>query len=197
LLITEHWLGARSEVFNVVIQSGAMVGLTAIYWRQIWAISSGWQSDEALGYALKLACSFIVTVALGLPAKKLGFELPRTLAPVAWALILGGAWIIAAELIAARRSRSADITWTIAVAVGAAQIVAGVFPGTSRSGATIFTAMVLGASDRSAATQFSFLVGLPTMYAASAYELYSASGSGAGAENWGELGSRLIKSTKR
>ncbi len=49
--------------------------------------------------------------------------------------------------------------------------VAGVFPGTSRSGATIFVAMLAGTDNRAAATEFAFLVGIPTMYAASAFEL--------------------------
>ena len=76
-----------------------------------------------------------------------------------------------------------------------AQIVAGVFPGLSRSGTTIFVAMVLGTSNRAAATEFAFLVGIPTMYAASAFEIFGELRSGAGSENWTSLGVAFAVST--
>ena len=60
-----------------------------------------------------------------------------------------------------------------------AQIVAGIFPGTSRSAATIFAAMLTGTSDRAAATEFAFLVGIPTMYAASATNCTASTGTAA------------------
>jgi len=67
-------------------------------------------------------------------------------------------------------------------------MVAGVFPGTSRSGATIFTAMLAGTSNRAAATEFAFLVGIPTMYAATGYELLKVLKDGGGAnEDWAAL----------
>jgi undecaprenyl-diphosphatase len=72
--------------------------------------------------------------------------------------------------------------------VGIAQIVAGIFPGTSRSGATIFTAMLAGTSNRPAATEFAFLVGIPTMYAATGYELLKVlKGGDAAHEDWSAL----------
>jgi undecaprenyl-diphosphatase len=67
-------------------------------------------------------------------------------------------------------------------------MVAGIFPGTSRSGATIFAAMLFGTSNRSAATEFAFLVGIPTMYAATGYELLKVLEGGGGVhENWPAL----------
>ena len=87
------------------------------------------------------------------------------------------------------------MSWPTAVVVGFAQIVAGVFPGTSRSGATIFAAMLAGTTDRAAATEFSFLVGIPTMYAASAYELAKSLHGGAEHEDWGALGVGFVVST--
>src|SRR3546814_16059785 len=57
--------------------------------------------------------------------------------------------------------------------VGIAQVVAGVFPGTSRSAATIFVALLAGTTNRAAATEFAFLVGIPTMFAATGYEVLS------------------------
>ena len=97
LLIAEHWLGQRSEMFNVVIQSGAILAVTIIYWRRLLALATGWRQPESRAYVGKLLLAFVITGGLGLTAKKLGFRLPDTLAPVAWALIIGGFWIIAAE----------------------------------------------------------------------------------------------------
>jgi undecaprenyl-diphosphatase len=188
LLIAEHWLGQRSEVFNVVIQSGAILAVTIIYWRRLVRLAMGWRQQENRAYIGKLLLAFLITGVLGLVAKKLGFQLPDTLAPVAWALIIGGFWIVAAEAFAARQQERTAVTWPVAVAVGLAQIVAGIFPGTSRSGATIFAAMLTGTGNRAAATEFSFLVGIPTMYAASTYELYRGWKQGSAHENWLELG---------
>ena len=88
------------------------------------------------------------------------------------------------------------ITWLVAILVGIAQIVAGVFPGTSRSGATIFVAMLAGTGNRAAATEFAFLVGIPTMYAASAFELLKTfKDGGAAGEDWTALGIAFVVST--
>lgn len=86
------------------------------------------------------------------------------------------------------------MTWGVAIVVGLAQIVAGVFPGTSRSGAAIFAAMLFGTSDRRAATEFAFLVGIPTMYAASAYELYGNFWEHGARESWSALATGFIVS---
>jgi undecaprenyl-diphosphatase len=63
-----------------------------------------------------------------------------------------------------------------------------VFPGTSRSAATIFAAMLAGMTSRPAAAEFAFLVGIPTMFAATAYEAYDLYEAGQiGTEPWGDL----------
>jgi undecaprenyl-diphosphatase len=195
LLIAEHWLGARSDTFNIVIQAGAMLAVTIVYWRRLVALAVGCREPESRLYIGKLTLAFLITAVLGFVAKALGLALPDTLSPVAWALILGGVWMMAAELFAARNDLRREVTWTVAIAVGLAQIVAGIFPGTSRSGATIFAAMLAGTSDRTAATEFAFLVGIPTMYAASGYELYSQFRHGDAHEDWMALGIALAVST--
>lgn len=111
---------------------------------------------------------------------------------MAWALIIGGVWMIAAEHFAAKRAavlgERETITWAVAILVGIAQVVAGVFPGTSRSGATIFVALLAGTTSRMAATEFAFLVGIPTMFAATAYELLDLyRDGGIGREDWSAL----------
>lgn len=185
LLIAEHWLGARSDLFNVGIQAGAILAITLVYWRRIWALLTRWREPANRDYLLKLIVAFLITAVIGFIAVKHGFKLPETVTPIAWALIIGGIWMIAAEQFAARQPDRTEVTWRVAILVGIAQMVAGIFPGTSRSAATIFAAMLFGTSNRSAATEFAFLVGIPTMYAATGYELLKAlQGGGAAHEDW-------------
>jgi len=116
-------------------------------------------------------------------------------APIAWALILGGLAIFAIEAYTARKPPSDVLTWKVAFWVGLSQILAAVFPGTSRSAATIFAAMLAGMTSRPAAAEFSFLVGIPTMFAATAYEVLDLYRSGQVAdENWTELGVGFVVS---
>jgi undecaprenyl-diphosphatase len=82
---------------------------------------------------------------------------------------------------------SDGITWPIAIAVAIGQLIAAVFPGSSRSGSTIMLCLLLGLS-RPAATEFSFLVGIPTMLAAGGLKIFKALHhpvAGAPHENWG------------
>jgi len=192
LLIAERWLGARSDLFNIAIQAGAILAVVLIYRNRLWQLLTGFRVAENRDYLFKLAASFGVTAVLGLAVKALGVELPETLGPVAWAMIIGGFVMLGAEQIAARRDAShaerTRITWTVAILVGIAQVVAGVFPGTSRSAAAIFAALLFGTGNRAAATEFAFLVGIPTMFAATAYELLKAfKDGGASAGDWDAL----------
>ncbi|MEY4588679.1 MAG: hypothetical protein RL497_755 [Pseudomonadota bacterium] len=181
-------LGERSDVFNVVIQAGAISAVTLIYWRRIVSLFTGFHIAANRDYVLKLGAAFLVTVILGVLVKKFGIELPDSTWPVAIALILGGFWILWAEWYTAKKPPSADMSWFGAVVVGAAQIVAAVFPGTSRSGAGIFAAMLAGTSSRAAAADFVFLLGIPTMYAASFKKIMDAAQDGMiQQEAWGDI----------
>ncbi len=195
LLIAEQWLGHRTDVFNVVIQSGAILAVTLVYWRRLWQLATGLAQQDNRAYAGKLTLAFVITGILGLIAVRHGFKLPETVVPIAWALVLGGVWMIAAEEVAARLKPGAEVSWTVAIIVGLAQMAAAIFPGLSRSGSTIFAAMLAGTRDRSAATEFSFLVGIPTMYAASGYELWKQLHHGAQHEAWTSLGIAFIAAT--
>ncbi len=189
LLVAEKLgLGARSDLFNVGIQAGAILAVTLIYWSRIWQLLTQWRDPANRDYLFKLIVAFGITAVLGLIAVKLGFQLPKTIKPIAWALLIGGIWMIVAEQIAAKQPDRTAVTWPVAILVGIAQMIAGIFPGTSRSAATIFTAMLVGTSNRAAATEFAFLVGIPTMYAATGYELLKAVKAGGTAhEDWSAL----------
>ena len=191
LLLAEKWLGARSELFNVGTQAGAMLALTLVYRRRIWQLLTTWHRDAVVrSYLFKLIAAFLTTSVLGLIATHYGLKhMPQTARPIALALLLGGVLIMLVEHMVAGRPDQIEVTWKVALMVGVAQVVAALFPGTSRSGSTILVAMWLGTRNRSAATDFSFLLGIPTLYAATAYELFTVwRHGGAANEDWGALG---------
>lgn len=121
LIIAEQWLGHRSDMFNIVIQAGAILAVTIIYWRRLVDLVLGWREPENRDYAAKLIVAFLITAILGLVVKRLGFQLPETATPIAWALIIGGIWMIFAEWAAARRPPNKQITWFVAILVGIAR----------------------------------------------------------------------------
>ncbi|MFN9966572.1 MAG: undecaprenyl-diphosphate phosphatase [Lysobacteraceae bacterium] len=188
LLIAQHWLGPRSDLFNIVIQSGAILAVALVFRERLLRLALGWRDPEQFDYILKLGVAFLVTALVGLPVRLLGWELPETVAPVALALVIGGVLMLGIERLLASRPTQAEVGWNVAVWVGLAQVVAGVFPGTSRSAAAIFAAMLAGALARPVATEFAFLVGIPTMFAASAFAIaeYVTDG-GAPHEDWAAL----------
>jgi undecaprenyl-diphosphatase len=189
LLIAEKLgLGARSDLFNVGIQAGAILAVTLIYWKRLWQLLTQWRDPANRDYLAKLTVAFLITAVLGFIAVKCGFKLPETVTPIAWALVIGGLWMLGAEALAARQPDRREVTWRVAILVGIAQMIAGIFPGTSRSAATIFAALLAGTSNRPAATEFAFLVGIPTMYAATGYELLKVLHAGGVAhEDWNAL----------
>lgn len=188
LLIAQHWLGPRSDLFNIAIQVGAILGVVVVYWQRLLDLSLRFRLPENRDYAWKLLAAFAITGAAGLAAKFAGVELPETVAPVAIALIAGGVAILAIERYLASAAPDERVTWRVVVAVGLSQVVAGVFPGTSRSAAAIFAAMLAGMTSRPAAAEFAFLVGIPTMIAAAGYELFAMlSNDGVDGERWSSL----------
>jgi undecaprenyl-diphosphatase len=194
LLILQHWMARRSDLFNIAIQASTILAVTLVYRGRIVQLLYAWREPANRDYLVKLTCSFVVTGVLGFAAKLAGVELPETVAPVAAALIIGGLVIFVAEYYAKRHQPAAEVTWAVVAAVGVAQVVAGVFPGTSRSAAAIFAAMFAGLTLRPRAAEFAFLVGIPTMFAATGYELLSAiaDGTAAAGEAWDELAVAFI-----
>jgi len=195
LLIAQHWLGPRSDFFNIVIQAGAILAVTLAFRQRLWQLATGLHEPANRDYVAKIGVAFLVTAVVGLPVRLAGWELPETVTPVAWALLLGGVWMLVAEHYAEKRGDVATVTWKVAVLVGLAQVVAGVFPGTSRSAAAIFIAMLAGTSRRSAAAEFVFLVGIPTMFAASGYSILKQLAAAPHGEDWIALAIGFIAAT--
>ncbi len=185
LLIAEHWLGSRqSDLFNVVIQCGAVLAVVPLFRDRI-AMMLRWREPASRDLNLKILAAFCITGAGGLAIDKLGFRLPGTVQPVALALIVGGIAFIAVEAWLKHRPLADCISWPVALLVAAGQLMAAAFPGSSRSGVTILFAMALGAN-RATATEFSFLVGIPTMMAAGGYKVFKELRGGSD-EDWALL----------
>jgi undecaprenyl-diphosphatase len=165
--------GEKTKVFDIVIQSGAMLAVVWEYRARFGRVLAGLTTDPAARrFAANLVVAFMPAALLGLAFSS---AIKRHLfyaVPVALAFIVGGLIILWVE----RSSRKPtvesvdDMTWKDALKVGCAQAVA-LIPGTSRSGATIIGGMLFGLSRR-AATEFSFFLAVPTLIAAGAYDFY-------------------------
>ena len=190
LLIAEKLLHvAKSDLFNVVIQCGAVIAVLPLFPQRLYKFVFELRDPETQRYLSKIAAAFIITCIGGFIIDKKGIKLPEQLTPVAWALLLGGLVFIAVEFFLRGKKLGNEVTWSIAIAVGLGQLVAAVFPGASRSGTTIMLSLLLGLS-RPGATEFSFLVGIPTMLAAGALKIFKGVHHPdplAPHENWGML----------
>ncbi len=167
LIVAGSLLGysdARSGVFFVAIQTGAMLAVVWEYRARFFKV------DAALWRNLVVA--FIPAAVLGLLFGSMIKQVLFKPIPVALAFIMGGVIILFVER-GQRTSRvqeTQSMSWLDALKVGIAQCFA-LIPGTSRSGATIIGGMLFGLS-RPAATEFSFFLAVPTLCAAGAYDLW-------------------------
>src|SRR5256714_2982002 len=90
LLLAENWLPRQSDLFNVVIQCGAVLAVLPLFrerWRQLFL---RWSDPATLDFFAKVFVAFAITGVGGLVLEKKGFKLPENLLPVAWALLIGG-----------------------------------------------------------------------------------------------------------
>ncbi|HJR50406.1 MAG TPA: undecaprenyl-diphosphate phosphatase [Gemmatimonadales bacterium] len=175
LLLVENlgWVPRQSDLFNITIQSGAALAVLVAFGGRLRDLLTRLGERAPRAYLLKLGLAFGVTGVGGLLIKRLGFSLPKETAPIAWATLIGGLAILLVEWALRGRLSAGDVTWAMAAAVGLGQLLAAIFPGASRSATTILVVMLLGLS-RPAATEFSFLVGVPTLLAAGGLEMLQA-----------------------
>jgi undecaprenyl-diphosphatase len=179
--------GETAKVFDIAIQSGAMLSVIWEYRERLARTVSGITRDPgAQRFAANVLIAFVPAVVLGLALGKAIKEHLFHPVPVAMAFIVGGLIILWVErrhhrlygdldLAGRRHARIEtvdDMRWHDALKVGLLQCLA-LIPGTSRSGATIIGAIVLGFS-RKAATEFSFYLGIPTLMGAGAYSLWKS-----------------------
>ncbi|MFZ5466356.1 MAG: undecaprenyl-diphosphate phosphatase [Pseudomonadota bacterium] len=180
LIIAQDLLGYNDEagkVFTIAIQLGAILAVCWHYREKIFTVVKGLPHESAAQrFAVNIIIAFIPAMIFGLLFHKLIKEYLFSPLTVAGALIVGGFVILLVERFKPppRVQSVDDMTWRDALKVGLAQSVA-LFPGTSRSGATIMGGMIFGLS-RTTATEFSFFLAIPTMFAAVTYDLYKNAG---------------------
>jgi undecaprenyl-diphosphatase len=174
LLIAERWLHIhQSDLFNIVIQSGAVLAVLPLFPERLRQFFFKFHDKATQVYARKILLAFVITGIGGFILEKKGFKLPEELKPVAIALFLGGVGFVLVEAWLKGRVLQSEVTWTMAWVVGVGQLIAAAFPGTSRSGITILFCLILGLN-RTAATEYCFLVGIPTMLAAGGWKIFKA-----------------------
>ncbi|MFZ0828621.1 MAG: undecaprenyl-diphosphate phosphatase [Verrucomicrobiia bacterium] len=174
LLLTEHILKVHeSDLFNIVIQCGAVIAVLPLFPQRLYSFAFEWRQKETQDYLLKILAAFVITGAVGFVLDKKGYKLGENPVPIAWALLIGGVAFLVIEGWLRGKKLSQEITWPIVFVVAIGQLIAAVFPGSSRSGSTILLALLLGLN-RPAAAEFSFLVGIPTMLAAGALKIFKA-----------------------
>jgi undecaprenyl-diphosphatase len=177
LLLAERFFnlgeGSFWNSFTVLIQLGAILAIVVIYFAKLWRIALGMFSNpDDRRFVIGVLVAFLPAVVVGLIAGKYIKELLFNPWVVCFSLIVGGAVLMWVDQLD-HNPREHDATkfpLLMYLYIGIAQCLAMV-PGVSRSGATIVSAMLLGA-DKRAAAEFSFFLAIPTMIGAFAYDFY-------------------------
>jgi len=167
--------GDKWDVFNIVIQFGAIMAIVVLYWRTFMNVMIGVTKNEsgAFHFVRNVLIAVVPALVLGALLHKQIESNLHNAEVVAWALIIGGIAIMVIERLAKRVSVTSvqDMPLRTSIMIGFIQCLA-MLPGISRSGATIMGALSLGL-DRKTAAEFSFFLAVPTMIAASAFQLFS------------------------
>lgn len=164
------------NMFRVVIQLGAIMAVVVIYWKQIWFVDfHGFKSKPTLKKDIlnlwgKIMVACVPAAIVGVFLDDFFEALFYNEVCVSIALIVFGVAFIIIETLNKKKNVKtesvADITYKLALLIGVFQLIAAIFPGTSRSGATIVGALLLGVS-RAAAADFTFFLAIPVMFGAS------------------------------
>jgi undecaprenyl-diphosphatase len=177
LLLLERFFGFNDEAFGktfvVLIQLGAILAILSVYFAKLWRIFIGAFSDPApRRFIVGVLLAFLPAAIIGAAAHSFIKGVLFNPWVVCFTLIAGGAvllWVDQLDL-TPRFHDATDFSLGMYLSIGLFQCLA-MIPGVSRSGATIVSAMLLGA-DKRAAAEFSFFLAMPTMAGAFAYDLY-------------------------
>ncbi|MCK6443030.1 MAG: undecaprenyl-diphosphate phosphatase [Elstera cyanobacteriorum] len=176
LILLGHLIGFEGppgKIFEIVIQLGAILAIVVLYWRKLFGVLLAAPKDKAAQrFILAILLAFLPAMIIGAGAH--GFIKSVLFSPwvVSIALIVGGIVILVIEGLhpKERFTDIADMPPKTALAIGFIQCLA-MIPGVSRSGATILGARMMGL-DRKTAAEFSFFLAVPTMLAATVYDVY-------------------------
>ena len=196
LVLATHFFGydeAQWAVFNIVIQLGAIMAVVVLYWHRFQAVLTGLIARDAAAFRFvtNIIVAFIPAAILGVLLKKKIDMMLENPSVVGWALLIGGIAILAVERVAKQGEYTdvAELPVQKALCIGVLQCLA-MIPGVSRSGATIMGALAMGVNRRTAA-EFSFFLAIPTMFGATAKQLFDNRhelASGASQVGWGLIG---------
>ncbi len=175
------------EMFRVVIQLGAILAVVLLYFPKLWPFCSpkdGWIRKDTWTLWFKVLAAVLPAAVIGIPFDDTLDALFYNYRTVAVTLIVYGVLFIVVENYNRKKRPKVtsldNITWSLAIGIGIFQVLS-LIPGTSRSGATILGAILLGAS-RSVAAEFSFFLGIPVMFGASLLKLVKFGFAFSGAE---------------
>ncbi len=195
LIIVESFLPLSNDpassfrfAFMVIIQLPAILAVVVYFWKMLWPFSGDAAHRQAIVLLwFNIAVAVVPAVVLGLMFNDIIEEKLTHEIPVAIALLIGGIILVLIERrhLPMRFASVHDIKFPTAIAIGFFQCLA-MFPGTSRSAATIIGAMLLGAS-RAAAAEFSFFLAIPTMLGATVLTVAKSGLSFTGAQ-WVAIG---------
>ena len=176
LLITSEIINfktVKNNVFEIFIQLGAIMAVCIFYRQKLLATTIGFfQEKSSRLFIFNILAAFLPSVIFGVLFYEIIKNIFFSLEYIAFALIIGGIIIIIVEKskIKEKCSNVEDLSLARSLSIGLFQVLA-MIPGVSRSGATIIGSMILGVN-RKAATEFSFFLAIPTMFAAVIYDLY-------------------------
>ncbi len=188
------------SMFLVVIQLGAIMAVVMLYWNRIFPFRFGGGSlirKDVFSMWVKVVVGCIPAVIIGLPFDDLFEELFYNYWSIAIALIVFGIAFIVIENRNRRQKPRIktieQITLPVAFIIGIFQLIAGIFPGTSRSGSTIVGALLLGVS-RTAAAEFTFFMAIPVMFGASLLKIvkFAMEGVEVSGMEWGILATGCV-----
>ena len=184
MIILEQWLSVSAftspqfyELFQVVIQFGAIVAVIVTFFKKLWPFGGRLSKEDKKSVWLTWLNIFIACVPAGIVGLLFDDWMNDHLynfLTVSIALIVYGVVFIVLEVLFKKKGKEfkvrevKDITWEMALIIGLAQVLA-LIPGTSRSGVTIIAAMIIGCS-RGTSAEFSFCLSIPIMVAASLYK---------------------------
>lgn len=175
--VSENFFG----MFDVVIQLGAILAVVVLFWKQIWPFALTQKERKKSGAGsiiktdililwIKILVSCVPAAIIGILFDEVFEKLFYNYFCIALALIIFGvAFIVIENWNKGRNAKIttlAQITYQTAFMIGVFQVIAAVFPGTSRSGATIIGALLIGVS-RTVAAEYTFFLAIPVMFGAS------------------------------
>jgi undecaprenyl-diphosphatase len=195
LVLATRFLGYDEkpwEVFNIVIQLPAIMAVVVLYWRTFLEVLLGLvrRDRESWHFVFNILIAFIPAAVLGVLLKSQIDRLLETPVVVAWALIIGGLAIFLIERFERQGpyQHVGKLPFAKVLAIGFVQCIS-MIPGVSRSGATIMGALAMGVNRKTAA-EFSFFLAVPTMFGATAKQLWDHRhelSAGTGQVGWSEI----------